>query len=138
MRNIITIATYSNLIEAHLKKARLEAEGINCYLTDEHIISLIPIYSFAIGNIKLKVFEEDARKARKIVSPPRPVFVDNFELKTENEDKSGQKCPNCLSQNFYKQGFSKKSLLGFLFLGFPVPIISKTYHCFDCGYRWKN
>ncbi|WP_198157370.1 putative signal transducing protein [Candidatus Nucleicultrix amoebiphila] len=61
---LITIATFEYLGEAQLWKERLEAEGIPSFIFDEQMNSL---YSIAIGGIKLKVLEEQAQEALKVL-----------------------------------------------------------------------
>lgn len=61
MEELITIATFDNAPQAYLVKARLESEGIVCFLTDEHISSLLPSGPF--GGIKLQVSFADSFKA---------------------------------------------------------------------------
>jgi len=136
VEHLVTIAFFSNPIEANIKKTRLESEGITCFLADENMVSIIPIYSLAVGNIKLKVPENEASKALEILQKNTPEFVDNFTLQEETEDKMA--CPNCFSQNTYKEDLSKKSILSYLLLGFPIPIRSNKFHCFECGYQWKK
>lgn len=139
MHQLVTIASYSNPIEANLHKAKLEAHGITCFLMDENMVSIVPFYSLAIGNIKLKVPASESDKAVTILSDQSEiVLADNFKLNKENETLSGDKCPCCLSANIYQNKYSRKSLLSFLLIGFPVPIRKKSFRCFDCGFEWKN
>jgi hypothetical protein len=46
---------------------RLEAEGIRAYLQDEHTVTINPIFSNAIGGIKLMVFEQQVARARELL-----------------------------------------------------------------------
>lgn len=63
-----TLKSFENPIDAHLLRTKLEVEGISCYLVDEHIVSLNPIYSNAVGGIKLKVAPENFSRAMEIVA----------------------------------------------------------------------
>ena len=56
---IITFQTFDNPALAHIIRARLEAAGIPCFLADEHIIGLNPLYNPAMGGVKLKIFQRD-------------------------------------------------------------------------------
>lgn len=137
MSKLITIATFTEVVTANLVKSKLEASGIPCFLMDENTISLLPIYSFALGNIKLKIHESDVEKAELVLKKSEPIFADDFNLKQEHKSDSSTCCPNCHSDNTYKEEFSKTSILGYLLLMFPIPIFSNTRRCFDCGYEWK-
>jgi len=49
------------------------------------------------------------------------------------------KCPNCGSDEVSKPKLSGQAFaISVLLLGFPLPFISKTYHCFDCGQDFKK
>jgi hypothetical protein len=48
------------------------------------------------------------------------------------------KCPNCGSGETSKPQLSRQAIaISILILGFPVPFMSKTCHCFDCGEDFK-
>jgi len=61
------IAEFGQLVKADLAKARLEAEGIRVVLLDAQTISMNPLYSPALGGVKLAVADEDAARARAIL-----------------------------------------------------------------------
>lgn len=65
---LITIATFSNVIDLHIIKGRLENEGIRCFIKDEYTITANPLYDIALGGIKLQVEEKDVDTARKILN----------------------------------------------------------------------
>jgi DNA-directed RNA polymerase subunit RPC12/RpoP len=49
------------------------------------------------------------------------------------------KCPFCGAEETSKTKFSGKMFaISFLLLGFPLPFINNTYHCFDCGLDFKK
>lgn len=68
MNNIITIATYDNPLTANLMKAKLKDAGIESFLANENIIGIQPLYSNAVGGIKLQVLESDATDAMDILN----------------------------------------------------------------------
>lgn len=55
-------------------------------------------------------------------------------------DAPGEKlCPYCSSDNVSKQRFSIAVMaLSILFIGFPIPFLSRTYHCFNCDKDFKK
>jgi hypothetical protein len=63
--NIVTIETYDSVAKAHLAKSKLEAFGIECFLADENIIGLNPLYNQALGGIKLKYSKKTIRRQAK-------------------------------------------------------------------------
>lgn len=65
---MVNVATFDTIIEASISKGRLEAEGVPCWLADEHMVQTDMLTSPAIGGIKLQVSEEWAQKARDILA----------------------------------------------------------------------
>ena len=54
---------------------------------------------------------------------------------TENKEI---KCPSCGSEEISKPRLSGQAFaISVLLLGFPIPFMSKTYHCFNCGLDFK-
>ncbi len=80
MPDLVTIATFTFPNEHSVIKARLESEGIECFVKDEMTVQVHPFYSQAIGGIKLQVWRSDEEKAIAILeetgylnkSPQRP------------------------------------------------------------------
>lgn len=64
---LITIANFPYPIDANLAKSRLEAEGIDCVLTNEHIAGMNWYWPLAIGGVGLQVSESDAERAVEIL-----------------------------------------------------------------------
>ena len=64
---LITIANFPYPIDANLAKSRLEAEGIDCVLTNEHIAGMNWYWPLAIGGVDLQVRESDAERAVEIL-----------------------------------------------------------------------
>lgn len=56
---MITIATYSNIMDANIAAGLLHSEGIECIIQDDPAASMIPI----VPNIKLLIADADAERA---------------------------------------------------------------------------
>ncbi|CAN5901690.1 hypothetical protein BH11BAC7_BH11BAC7_31310 [soil metagenome] len=67
MSTFVTVAIFTYAHEAAIPKARLESEGILCYLKDEHSLMLQPFFTFNGSGIKLQVNAEDAESAIRIL-----------------------------------------------------------------------
>jgi hypothetical protein len=65
---IVTFETYYNLMEAEIIRGKLEANGIHCFITDESLGVLYPVYNQGGGGIKLKIFAHDTQKCREILA----------------------------------------------------------------------
>ena len=64
---LITIANFPYPIDANLAMTRLEAEGIDCVLTNEHMASMNWYWPLAIGGVGLQVRDSDAERAAEIL-----------------------------------------------------------------------
>lgn len=134
---LVTIRTFDNSIDAHIFRSKLESEGIQCYLFDDTMVSLNPIYNVALGGIKLKVDVEDAWRAKEIIAS-----VDS----TPVTDEAGEPltCPNCGSADLYTGFKSARGIRGILaaivsFVLFVYPVYYKSvYRCKDCGTEFKT
>ena len=72
-----TIKTFETPIEAHLLKVKFESEDVHCFLFDEEIVQLNPLYNVATGGVKLKVRKRISKepgimlqKNREVDKPP--------------------------------------------------------------------
>lgn len=133
---LVTVRTFENSIQAHLLKSKLESEGITCYLFDENIVGLNPLYNITVGGIKLKINKFDMDKASMIIQE-----VDQSKL--TNDQGESLKCTNCHSEEIYSGFKSMKGIKGILsviisFLLIVFPIYFKTVKkCKACGYEFK-
>lgn len=67
-----TIRRYLHLPEAQLDQSRLEAEGIRSFLKNEHAITMIPLYSVALGQVELQVADADVERAARLLEDEAP------------------------------------------------------------------
>ena len=65
--NSVIVARFDTMPEAHIAMGRLEAEGIEAWLADEHLVQTDWLYSIAVGGIKLQVRPEQAQRAMQIL-----------------------------------------------------------------------
>ena len=133
---LVTVRTFDNSIEAHLLKSKLESENILCYLFDENIVGLNPLYNITVGGIKLKVNEFDLDKASIIIQQ-----VDEAVLM--NDDGEALSCPRCNSTEIYSNFKSIKDVKGLFSILVTIilvvyPIYFKTVNrCKECGHEFK-
>lgn len=122
------LLTFSDSVEANLVLGRLRNAGIECFLTNVKITTLMPHYSSIIGGgIRLMVNENDYERAYKII----------YQAEAENNPKN-KTCPYCNSKRI-KFSFGKKSMGTFfsillsLFMAAPMGNLKRKYICRDCG-----
>ncbi|AUP79175.1 putative signal transducing protein [Flavivirga eckloniae] len=124
-----TIARFQYSSEAQIIKGRLEAEGIQVFLSDHITIDTDPLVSNAIGGVKLKVLSRQALKAQHILNSIEKYSID--------DEGNSICCPNCKSEKveLFSTIKDAKSLFwfifGFLFSVFPFYTKHK-YKCEDC------
>lgn len=64
---LVTLQTFYTSFEAHLLKLKLENEGILCFVFDDAMNGLYPLFSSPIGGVKLKINSEDIEKAEELI-----------------------------------------------------------------------
>ncbi len=67
MTTFVTVAIFTYAHEAAIPRARLESEGILCFLKDEHTLMLQPFFTFNGSGIKLQVNAEDVEDAIRVL-----------------------------------------------------------------------
>lgn len=65
---MITVATFDFWPHAEIARGRLQAEGIDCQLADQHLVQTDWLYSLAVGGIKLQVAEADLARAAAVLA----------------------------------------------------------------------
>ncbi|MFV8374375.1 DUF2007 domain-containing protein [Flavobacterium sp. LB1P71] len=103
------IGRYQYSSEAIVFKGKLESEGIEVFMRDNNTVDTNPLYSNAIGGVKLFVSGEDFIKAKEIIS-----LVSKYSL---DENDQLIKCPKCGVKeiNMVTSIDDLKSFLSFLF-----------------------
>ena len=67
---IVTLTRCDQLIAAQLLCGRLDAEGIECFIPDEHMANQTWHLSRAIGGIRVQVRQIDLERAKQILAEP--------------------------------------------------------------------
>ncbi|HEY0059908.1 MAG TPA: DUF2007 domain-containing protein [Flavisolibacter sp.] len=128
--DFVVVQYFTNYIDANILLGRMQEEGIHCWLKDENTVTINPIWTQAVGGIKLMVAASQADRAREILTSVQAVQAE------EN------RCPQCGSGNVTLVSTPRKvtnwvsSLLGF-FLGDLAVGAHKVNHCFACGHEFE-
>jgi len=141
----IVYSTYYNPIEANIIKARLEDSGFACFLADENVSTIQPLYNQAIGGVKLIVFERDVEAINALLAEDNSETVDEYTHEDSDieEEVNPVVCINCGSKNVgHGMATDKKhsvwaTILAFLTLTTPIQA-NKCYHCYDCGHEFER
>ncbi|SDP81593.1 Putative signal transducing protein [Mucilaginibacter sp. OK268] len=125
---IITLETYYDVMLAHIMRTKLEDNGIPCFIADESLNALGPLYNQAVGGIKLKVFERDLERSREILATEGDLHEQDH-IEIDEETNNAIICPFCASTNIGPADPGKFSV--FLSTVFPF-YNTKAWHCFNC------
>ncbi|PWS26939.1 hypothetical protein DHW03_13025 [Pedobacter yonginense] len=138
----IVYSTFYNPIEANIIKARLEDSGFACFLADENVSTIQPLYNQAIGGVKLIVFERDIDQINRLLAEDNSNLIDQNEA-TDNPAEEKMLCEACGSDNVgygmaTKKKFSWWVILTSVLVGVFMPFKgNKCYHCYTCGHEFK-
>jgi hypothetical protein len=126
----LLLRSYDNYISASITLARLDEEGITCYLKDEYTVTIDPFLSNAIGGIKLMVLPDDFAEARALLEGFDKVY------------REAIVCPQCGSHEveyISKAGVKNwvTALASWFFLRFAMTS-EQVYHCYECGFECKE
>ena len=135
--SLVLVRTYTVSVTAQITKTKLESEGVECFLFDEHTATVYPLFDTAIGGIRLMVKEQDLARAQAILSEVEktPLTNDEGEIIT---------CPNCQSDRIISNFNSTKGLravvtflLTFLLLIYPF-YLKRVHRCLECKHEFKR
>ena len=128
------IRRYQYSSEAIIFKGKLESEGISVFIRDNNTIDAYPLYSNAVGGVKLFVKNDEFIKANEILSQ-----VSEYSLDEMNQLVH---CPKCDYKQIKMTTSIKdtKNLLAFIFsiLFVLMPFYSKhKYRCSKCKFEFN-
>ena len=127
---LVTINSFDNPAAASILAGRLEARGIDAFITEEHIVGMDPLWTPMVGGVKVKVREIDAERAGELAYEGR-------ESGRVQQDKESPSCPRCGSTLIYRERFSTRlAFISILLIGFPLLFRSKKWKCSKCCRRF--
>lgn len=65
---IVVYKTYPDLYEAYEARNILETNGISCFLSNENMATLYPLFNNDISGVRLQLLEKDIPLADKILN----------------------------------------------------------------------
>ena len=126
-----TIASFTDALQAHIVKGKLESEGVHATVAHEHHVWANWMISNAIGGVKIQVPKAEVKIAKDILSD-----LESGKFEIESEDAI--KCPRCQSKDVVENKASwRLALLGLFLLHIPIPYRRNTVTCNGCGNKWK-
>lgn len=127
---VITVRTFDNYFYANLILTRLQHDGIECYLKDEHTVTIDPLLTNAVGGIKLVVKEADVDAANQLLEEYRQDYIKNAV------------CPKCSTNHFIEIAREEKGdfvarIFKKFMPGYTTPV-KHIYQCSNCGYECET
>jgi hypothetical protein len=131
---LVIIRRFRDLCDALLAKSIVDSAGIECILSDEHVIRMDWMLSNAIGGVKVWVRENDAQAAAELLDEAGP---ETFDVERVGEFRQ-PRCPQCQSTDVTFGETGKH--LGYLTVavGVPLPIARSDWECNSCGQKWHD
>lgn len=122
------MATFTDVADAHLAKAKLESEDIFVSLGDEYLVGMNWFLSSSVGGVKQFVRTEDAERAKTILGKS---------VEEEGESIWGN-CPVCGSSSitYLRRPRGLLMFLSLMLLCTPLFLWKKKLRCSECGHQW--
>jgi DNA-directed RNA polymerase subunit RPC12/RpoP len=129
--DFVVLKSFTNYVDAHIVLGRMKDEGVDCWLKNENMSTIMPIWNNALGGIQLMVAKEQEKKAAYILKV------------IDDERKEQISCPKCNSRNVEYINTMRKpvnwlSAAVTFFLGDLAVMPEQRYHCFTCGEEWEE
>lgn len=120
--------------EAIIYQGKLESQGIEVFLRDNHVVDTNPLYSNAVGGVKLYVNAEDVNKANEILQ--------DISLYSLDDNHKLVQCPNCgaTQTEMVTSIGSIKMLVAYVLsvLLLALPFITRhKYKCAHCKHEFN-
>ncbi|MCX4030098.1 DUF2007 domain-containing protein [Endozoicomonas sp. SM1973] len=129
-KQLVTVGSYTDAIQAHLARGKLEAEGIFATVAHEHHIWADWMLSNALGGVKVQVHADQVEQAKQIVAN-----LASGQYAIEDEYKIH--CPKCNSVQVEEQRTRWKiAFLGLFIFHIPLPYRRGKLKCLDCDHHW--
>jgi len=132
----IVYSTYYDPMEANIIRARLEDSGFACFLADENVATINPLYNQAIGGIKLIVFERDVEAINKLLLEDHQLEDLDNQVAEKPMAEEPVICPKCGSKNLHRseKRYNKFNLFGIFNYRLPkIEVIRRL----DCGHEFE-
>lgn len=131
---IVTFESYRDPMLAHIIRTKLESAGIPCFIEQNSMSGLNPVYNQTVSGLKLKVFERDLDRCHEVLAEESVIPEEHLEIDPETYDAII--CPFCESTNV--EPIEKKDRPGWVntlysFFAAVVPFYDpKKWHCLNC------
>lgn len=133
------VARYRDALQAETAAALLRSAGMEVVVLDAHTASVNPLYSFAIGWVKVVVREADLAEARALL---RALLIHlEFGLpvgRRTGPTPLGPRCPACGGlATVPEPGAARLGWVALWVFSVPLPLFGPRRRCRSCGHVWR-
>lgn len=126
---LVTVASFTDAIAAHIARGRLAAEGIDAIVADEHVVWADWLYSNAVGGVKLRVAASEAPRARAVLQA-----LAQGDFAAPDEDVA-PRCPRCGGAIAADRRTLRVALVSLVLFQIPLPFTRNGVRCTQCAWR---
>ena len=119
LQDLVVVATFQSPVEAEHALSRLQGSGMQAFLRDDITARAQPLWSLALGGVKLAVALEDAEEARMLLEVPVTEAITDAGLEG-GEDIPAMSAKDALALRAWRSSV----------LGFVVPVAFHIYSLF--------
>ena len=132
--DFVMVRRYRDLPEAVIVKSILDAEGIDCVLSDENLVRMDWFWSNLLGGVKLWVRQQDLENAKELIdqNPPEHFDVEGVGAFSQPH------CPQCQSIDISFRELNKRVAFITAYVGLPIPLKRRGWKCHACGHFWQD
>jgi Putative prokaryotic signal transducing protein len=132
--DFVMLRRYRDLPEAVIVKSILDAEGIDCVLSDENLVRMDWFWSNLLGGVKLWVRQQDLEDVKELIDQNPP---ENFDVEGVGAF-SQPHCPQCQSIDISFRELNKRVAFVSAYFGLPIPLKRRGWKCHACGHLWQD
>jgi len=134
---LVTVARFTDALEAHIVKGRMEADDIPAFIPHENHVWANWFYSNALGGVRVQVLDFHKEQAKQVL---RDISLSAYEklLVDQEGEFNDIKCPRCDSTNGVVKGWGPRLALVFVYIfSIPIPYSIHSYWCLECHNQWR-
>jgi hypothetical protein len=137
---LVTAASFLHPWQAHLFRMRLEAEGIEAVIADEHLVSIDWPMAMALGGVKVQVPQEQLAAARTVKALCEAGAYEAVLVREFGADDASR-CPRCGAGEIMRRKprtWLLALLASFVSTGVIFPVRASRFACRACGATWRE
>lgn len=143
MGKLVTVVTCDDVAIASIARSKLEAAGIPCFLTNEHLIGMNWLYVNAVTGVDVQVPETFKEEALLLLTEnfhPENIRDDDAAVTDDIREglaEADAPCPECGATDIANLTLRRSFAALFYLLALPMVFRPRWKKCRACGHRWR-